>query len=297
MSSGSADEVTETVPWWNPREELLRPGKFDSMLVVAPRQEGKTVLIRHLIRRVVRRTPPARGGFDRVFVISNNDATLRAYAAFVPAPRAAAGESSPSPPSTSESGSESGASSEPTLPNLPRNLINAEADPHFITRLMALQNKLGRRAPRVLVIADDVVGDSMRSGSAGSLGSEAQRLFTQGRHSRIAVWLVVQAWTREVSPTMRKNSDLCVFLRNRSGAEIKTIVDEVLTGALAPEDPGEVVVAGGTRPTTATALARAILAKATTEWGLLVVDWRVKSLGAAALMRRYRVPAAEAARA
>ncbi len=245
------------IPAWDPATELLRPGAFDTMLVVAGRQEGKSTLIRVLIERVVNPAPPGTG-FDVIYAFSNSEATLHSYAKCIPVIR-----------------------NKKTGQAL--NLVHWKTQGDAVLRrLRGAQAKLGAKAPRVLLILDDVLGKSLRS------SEDLQQLFTQGRHERLAVWLLAQAWTSAIPPVIRKNADLIVALRLRSGVEAKSFGDEVIRGSIGPGDVGAVEV-GGEAPRSESGLIRAVLSHYTQRYGALVVDHRRRASGLLLSLRHYRV--------
>jgi hypothetical protein len=159
-----------------------------------------------------------------------------------------------------------------------------QAGDEYLARLVATQEAAGRRAPRCLVVLDDVIGRQLQ------FSEQVIRLFTQGRHARLAVILVSQAFTSAIAPAIRKNSDVMLFLRLRSGTEVKSVRDEVIAGALDPDDVGRIRV-GGRTPDSESDLAKRLWANATREYGCLCVDWREKGVGAQQLLRTYRTPA------
>ena len=101
-----------------------------------------------------------------------------------------------------------------------------------------------------LLVLDDVLTSDLRNNDT------VTKLFTQGRHSRISVMLVSQAWSGALAPAVRKNADLIFLLRCRSGIENKMIRDESIKGCIAPDDVGRVRLPSGVVPDSEERLAR-----------------------------------------
>lgn len=268
--SDSIDSLGDRAPRireWAPKRKLLRAGKFDSALICAARGEGKSMLIRYWYETVVAAAPPAKG-FAMTFVLSRSEPTLRQYAEFVPPLWTAAEREKP----LDERGP-------------PINFIDfAAKGESFLRKLAASQAARGAAAPRVLVILDDVLTKELRYNDA------VTQLFTQGRHSHIAVWLISQAFTNAIDTSVRKNSDLMVFLRCRSGTEGEAIKKEVIRGCLAPEDVGATELPSGKVPTTEARLCAGALSECTSNYKALVVDHRVKTTRAHKMMAYFKVP-------
>lgn len=272
---------------------LLRPDKFDSLICCAARQEGKTTLIRYLVKQIVRKTRPRDGGFDLIFVFSNSRTTLDDYKKFVPwllpgkspiDPSNASSDSSDSGDSGSYDGSDRDTTTDTGLPQ-PVNFIHFEtAGAGAIEKLVRVQ-EADRSGTRVLVILDDVLTSDLK------YNDHVNRFFTQGRHSRIAVWLISQGFTSALSTTVRKNTDIMIFLRTRSGTEAKTIQDEVLAGTLHPSDIGSIrLPESGIVPTKERELLRGVLAECTSEYRAMVVDARQKKTRMALMVHTFKVP-------
>lgn len=260
-SSGPASAETRVIPAWDPAA-LLQAGKFPAALFVAARGEGKSVLLRYLYQRVIARAK-AEAGFKYTFVYSNSPATLASYAEFVEGfvPADADGDAAPV------------------------NFIDFARDGEsHIARLLEAQARRGPRAPRVLIILDDVLTADLRNNDT------VTQLFTQGRHSRVAVFLVSQAWSGALSPAVRKNTDILFFLRGRSGIENKMIRDETIKGCIAPDDVGRVRLPSGVVPASEERLARGILQECTGNYRCLVVDQRVRETRADRMLAWFRVP-------
>ncbi len=262
MSAGSASDYSdsdhESIPEWD-LCDLLERGKFPSILIVAARGEGKSVLLRHLYRQRIRKAPVSEG-FKFTFVYSNSPATLRSYREFVEPVQL-------------------GDDPEPV------NFIDFARDgASHIARLVEAQNRRGDDAPRVLLVLDDVLTSDLRNNDT------VTKLFTQGRHSRISVVLVSQAWSGALAPAVRKNADLIFLLRCRSGVENKLIRDESIKGCIAPDDVGRVRLPSGVVPDSEEKLARGILQECTGNYRALVIDQRVRETRAAKMLAWYRVP-------
>lgn len=268
---------------WDPKNggatlPLLRPDKYDSALFVAARQEGKTTLVRYLVKQIVNKTKPKKGGFHLIFVFSNSEQTLEEYKKFVPWLTARS--------RGRQRDSSSGSGSEVEDDERPFNFINFEQNGDVaIDKLMRLQARDPEQKTRVLVILDDVISSDLR------YNDRVNKFFTQGRHSRIAVWLVAQAYTAAVSTQVRKNADLMVFMRIRSGTEAKTVQDEVLAGCCHPTDVGMVALPEtGTVPTKKRELLEGLFTECTSEYRAMVVDHRQKKTRLALMLHRFRVP-------
>lgn len=253
---------------WSPKRKLLRSGKYDSALICAARGEGKSMMIRYWYETAVRHAPKDKG-FAMVFVLSRSEPTLRHYAEFIPPIWTPAEREKP----LDERGP-------------PINFINfGTKGESFLHKLTASQAARGDAAPRVLVILDDVLTKELRYNDA------VTQLFTQGRHSHIAVWLVSQAFTNAIDTNVRKNADLMVFLRCRSGLESESIKKEVIRGCVAPEDVGSTELPSGKVPTTEPRLSAGILSECTSDYKALIVDHRVKTTRAHKMMSFFKVPA------
>lgn len=268
--SDSIDSLGERVPRirpWEPKRKLLRADKFDSMLICAARGEGKSMLVRYWYETIVAKATAAKG-FAMTFVLSRSEPTLRQYAEFVPPIWT---------PSEREKPLEER--------NPPINFIDfGTKGEHFLQKLTAAQASRGASAPRVLVILDDVLTKELRYNDA------VTQLFTQGRHSHIAVWLISQAFTSAIDTNVRKNSDLMVFLRCRSGLETESIKKEVIRGCVAPEDVGVTELPSGGVPTTEPRLSAGILSECTSNYKALVVDHRVKTTRAHKMLSYFKTP-------
>lgn len=252
---------------WSPKRKLLRAGKFDSALICAARGEGKSMLIRYWYETVVAGAAPNKG-FAMTFVLSRSEPTLRHYAEFIPPIWTPAEREKP----LDERGP-------------PINFVDFNTKGEtFLRKLVASQAARGEGAPRVLVILDDVLTKELRYNDA------VTQLFTQGRHSHIAVWLISQAFTNAIDTNVRKNSDLMVFLRCRSGLESESIKKEVIRGCLAPEDVGCTELPSGKAPTTEARFCAGVLSECTSDYKALVVDHRVKTTRAHKMMAYFKVP-------
>lgn len=249
---------------WDPATFQTEASPFPSVVVLAARGEGKTTALKAILTEHVRIKGGRRGartagpGFDGVFVFSNSVATLAAYA-FLPAVHTRARDFS--------------------------NFVRLEDDPGAIERLIRAQEDVragGRTPPRLLVILDDVLG-SVRSNAA------LNRIYTQGRHASIACVLVVQAFTTDLATSIRKNTDLWLSLRVRSGPERKAFSEEVLAGCVSVEDEDRFGQSDKV-------LARRLYNAHTSNFGVIVADHRVRETGAAAMLFHWRAPAPEKSR-
>jgi len=270
--SDSVDSLGDRAPrikQWAPTRKLLRANKFDSALICAARGEGKSVMIRYWYESTVKRAPASKG-YAMVFVLSRSEPTLRHYAEFVEPIWTTSEREKP----LEERGP-------------PINFINfGTKGESFLHKLVASQAARGDAAPRVLVILDDVLTKELRYNDA------VTQLFTQGRHSHIAVWLVSQAFTNAIDTNVRKNADLMVFLRCRSGLESESIKKEVIRGCIAPEDVGRTELPSGAVPSSEPRLSAGILSECTSDYKALIVDHRVKTTRAHKMMAYFKVPAA-----
>jgi hypothetical protein len=243
---------------------VVQPRKFPSILIAAARSEGKTTLVRYLYEQVIQKSG-AHSRFAYTWVFSNADATLRAYSEFV---KPAYLEDSPDEDAQ------------------PINFVNfAERGEEVLANLVRAQGEAGPAAPRTLVILDDVIGRDLR------VSDLVQQLYTQGRHSRIAVILVVQAWSTSVPTAIRKNADIIALARLRSGTEAKMIRNEVLKGCFSDSCPGRTVLPSGAVPKSAEALSCALLTEGTQNYGFVIIDHRRHSkIEAGELIHFFRVP-------
>lgn len=242
----------------------VQPRKFPSILIAAARSEGKTTLVRYLYEQAIQKGPrDAR--FAYTWVLSNADATLRAYSEFV------------KPVYLDEP---------PRDGDQPINFVNfAREGEAVLGNLLRAQADAGPAAPRTLVVLDDVIGRDLR------VSDLVQQLFTQGRHSRIAVILIVQAWTTYVPTAIRKNADIIALARLRSGTEAKIIRNEVLKGCFSDACPGRTVLPSGAVPKSAESLSCALLTEGTQNYGFVIVDHRRHAkIEAAELIHFFRVP-------
>lgn len=242
---------------WRPTTELLEPDKFRAVLITAPRDTGKSVMVRHLIEDIVMRTRPRSGGFGAIFVVSRNSTTLDWYAQFVPPVLLA----------------------EDDPPEAAINFVHFDEAEGVVDMIVARQQAIDEaKRPRILIVFDDCQQDrELRHVEWLSA------LWTQGRHHHVAAWIVSQTY-EGVAPTIRKNCELVLMGRSNSGVEQKHQRVELIEGALAPGDPE----AFGAR--NVAALARDIQAVFTQDYSFLVVDQRQKKVGAAHRLRWYRAP-------
>jgi hypothetical protein len=80
-----------------------------------------------------------------------------------------------------------------------------------------------RQPPRILVILDDVIGDRKLYYAPPII-----RIFTEGRHSRVTIFLLSQKLTGAVPPKIRENADIMVFFRQPSYDYRRDIVNNYL---------------------------------------------------------------------
>lgn len=270
-ASSDTDSTVSTtaIRDWSPKGEgnlpLLRPGKFDSVFVCGPSGSGKTCMLSAWLR-LVRATPPRKGGFDLVFAYSNNRNTLGVYERLIPLQRGADGK--------------------------PRNLVHWEsAGPAHIDSIIAAQARRsaeGLPALRVLLILDDVLSTSLRFREEAATLTQ---LYTNGRHSGVAVWLLSQTYANSVPTAVTKNTQLSVFFRVRDARDKDAIVNGQVRGAVSVEDIGTTRTSAGSLPTTELGLARTAYSEATRARGALIVDFRDDGGRAHLTLFRHRVSA------
>jgi hypothetical protein len=142
----------------------------------------------------------------------------------------------------------------------------------------------GPEAPRICVILDDCLTGDMK------YDESINNIFTRGRHAKMAIWLISQTYVNGVSTTVRKNTDLALLLRTRSGTEARAICKELIEGTIHPNDIGNTTLPSGTTPKNQNALARSVLAEFTSNYSICVIDQREKDTSIKKMIFYFRVP-------
>jgi|GEM_PF-5332258 len=229
---------------YDPGELASEDFPYPAVLIVGPRGEGKSVLLRDWLEPLLGGKKPA---FEMVVVMSRNRKTLEGYKAWVP------------PVHTEKS-----------------DWVNVQPySDARVAQLLAWQDALGEEAPRVALVLDDVVSREMR----GSREDGLTTAFAMGRHSKVSVWLISQAWTGSVAPPtlVRRNADVVALFRSRDGTERQAIVASVIAGGLTTDDVEE----SGIRSGGAQKLAELVYQDVCRNHWALVVDQRAPEPGLA----------------
>ena len=248
---------------WDPMRVLGVPGESPSVVVVATRRSGKTVLVRHLVGPLFD-LPPSRGGYDSVFVCSRSPVTLDAWADIIPVD----GEADP--------------------------FIDLRAEPDFLTTLTtclaacpSVRSGRKQRQRRTLLILDDFLEVGRTR-----FNTALNEFYTAGRHLGVTVISITQS-LKELSTAVRKNASVTVIGRLTLGADIQSVCDDYLawclphTAALYPTLPGEKGEVPKKRKEYLTALFRACTAKK--RYGWIVVDNTARALFSEAVFW-YKAP-------